>query len=231
MNERLLILLQLMDSGFPTGAYAFSHGLEGLHGLGIVGDAAGVEAFARTHIEETLAAIELPAVWHAWHEATAGRADNLGALVTLDTLLNALKPVPVHRVASTRVGRRFLESAVPLVTGEMIGRYREMVADGTASGHHAVTVGIVTAGAGIPAMDATIAFGAASLQGYVAAAVRLGVIGQAAAQAIIRGLHPALIGAVDAAPQRDLDELGGYSPLIDLAGLRHATIANRLFTS
>lgn len=228
MNEHLLTLLQLTDSGFPAGAYAFSHGLEGLHGLGLVRNAVSVESFARTHIEETLAGIELPVVWHAWQAATIG---DLDGLVALDVLLDALKPVPVHRVASTRIGRRFLESAAPLVAGEMIGMYRELVTDGTARGHHAVTFGIVTAGAGIPAMDATVAFGAASLQGYVAAAVRLGVIGQTAAQRIIHDLHPALIDAIDGASRMGLDELGGYSPLIDLAGLRHAAIANRLFTS
>jgi urease accessory protein len=228
MNERLLTLLQLTDSGFPTGGYAFSHGLEGLHGLGIVRDAADVESFARTQIEETLGGIELPGVWHAWHAATDG---DHGGLIALDALLDALKPVPVHRVASTRIGRRFLESAAPLVATDTVASYRGLVAAGNASGHHAVTFGIVTAGASIPAMEATIAFGAASLQGYVAAAVRLGVIGQTVAQAIIRDLHPALIDAIDGASRMELDELGGYTPLIDLAGLRHAAITNRLFTS
>ncbi|MBA2247477.1 MAG: hypothetical protein H0W23_05065 [Chloroflexia bacterium] len=228
VNSRLLTLLQLTDSGFPTGGYAFSHGLEGLHGLGLVRDAAGVESFARTHVEESLGGIELPVVWRAWHAAMDG--DHAG-LAALDALLDALKPVPVHRVASTRIGRRFLESAASLVATDTVASYRDLVAAGTASGHHAVTFGIVTAGAGIPASEATLAFGWASLQGYVAAAVRLGVIGQTAAQAIIRDLHPALIDAIDAASRMELDELGGYAPLIDLAGLRHAAITNRLFTS
>lgn len=228
MNDRLLTLLQLTDSAFPTGGYAFSHGLEGLFGLGLAWDAEAVVAFARTHVEETLAGIELPVVWHAWHAASAG---DLTRLVALDALLDALKPVPVHRVASTRVGLRFLESAAPLVAAEIVASYRDLVADGTASGQHAVAFGIVSAGAGIPAPEATVAFGATSLRGYVAAAVRLGAIGQTAAQAIIRDLHPALIDAIDGASRIELNELGGYSPLIDLAGLRHAAIANRLFTS
>lgn len=185
-------------------------------------------AFARTHIEETLTGIELPAVRHAWHEATAG---NLDGLVALDALLDALKPVPGHRLASTRIGRRFLESAAPLVPGDIVRMYRDMVANGTTSGHHGVTFGIVTAGAGIPATDAVVGFGSTSLNGYVAAGVRLGVIGQGAAQAIIRDLHPELIAASDAAVRLNLDDLGAYSPLIDLAGLRHTAIMNRLFTS
>jgi len=224
----LLRLLQLTDSGCPTGGYAFSHGLEGLHALGIVHDAGTVTSFARTHIEETLEGIELPAVWHAWHEAVAG---NMAGLVALDALLDALKPVPVHRLAGTRIGRRFLESAVPLVGGEVAGDYRGRLESGATSGHHAVTFGLVSAAADIPASEAVVAFGATSLNGYVAAAVRLGVIGQTAAQAIIRDLHPALMNACDTATRLDLDDLGGYSPLIDLAGLRHAAISNRLFTS
>lgn len=224
----LLRLMQLADSGFPTGGYAFSHGLEGLHALGLVRDAGDVRAFARTHVEETLGGVELPAVWHAWHRATA---DDLDGLLALDALLDALKPVPVHRTASTRIGRRFLESAVTLVPGGMTGPYRDRLAHGGAGGHHAVTFGIVCAAAGIAAMDALLAFGATALTGYVAAAVRLGGIGQGAAQAIVRALHPCLVVACEGATLLPLDDLGGYSPLIDLAGLRHAAVLNRLFTS
>lgn len=97
-----------------------------------------------------MARIELLSVWHAWHGAAAG---DLDGLVALDPLLDALKPVPVHRLASTRIGRRFMESAAPLVPDELIARYRGMANEGTESGHHAVTFGIVTASAGIQAMD------------------------------------------------------------------------------
>lgn len=224
----LLRLLQLTDSGFPTGGYAYSHGLEGLHALGLVRDQATVAAFARVQIEETLAGIELPVAWHAWHGAMEGRVDRL---LALDALVDALKPVPAHRIASSRIGRRFLESSAPLVPGGMIAQYRGLVAAGTASGNHATTFGIVTAAVGVPSAEALVAFGSTALNGYVTAAVRLGVIGQNAAQAIIRDLHPLLIDACANASGMELDDLGGYAPLIDLAGLRHEAITNRLFTS
>ncbi|MDP9362684.1 MAG: hypothetical protein M3Q10_00380, partial [Chloroflexota bacterium] len=50
----LLLLLQLADSAFPTGAFAFSHGLEGLLDAGLLRGEADVAAVLRVHVEEGL---------------------------------------------------------------------------------------------------------------------------------------------------------------------------------
>jgi urease accessory protein len=79
--------------------------------------------------------------------------------------------------------------------------------------------------------QAQLAYASSSLNGYVAAAVRLGVIGQRAAQAIISGLHPAVVAACERAQRLNIDDLGSYTPMIDLAGLSHASRSARQFTS
>ncbi len=224
----LLRLLQLTDSAFPSGGYAYSHGLEGLFTAGFLAREPDVLDFARAHIEETLAQQDLPAV-HLAH--TAARQDDLSALVALDRLLTALRPVPAFRLASTRIGRQTLESSVTLYPAPFVLRYREAVQAGTSPGHHAVAFGGVTAAAAIPVDQAVAGFGANALSGFVAAAVRLGVIGQASAQRIIAQLHPDLARAVADASTLGPDELGGYTPLIDIAGMRQPTLATRLFTS
>lgn len=224
----LLRLLQLADSGFPTGAYAFSHGLEGLHAMGLVRAEADVHDFARTHIEETLAQQDLPAAHHT-HRLAAG--NDLTALIELDHLLSALKPVPAFRSASIRIGRQTLESALPLHPNPIALAYLDAVRRGESPGHHAVAFAIATHAAGIDAASAIAAFGAAALNGYVAAAVRLGVIGQGAAQRIISKLEPVLAAALVEARTLDLQDLGGYTPLIDIAGMRQPALPTRMFAS
>ena len=224
----LLRLLQLTDSSFPTGGYAFSHGIEGLHAMGLLRDEAGVRDVARTHIAESLARLELPAVSHA--HAAAGKA-NLPAVVELDHLLTVLKPVPAIRAGSTRMGRRFLEAALPLYPSPTGEQLLAAVREGQASGQHAVAFGVVAHGASIGRDDALAGFAATALNGYVAAAVRLGVIGQAAAQRVITGLEADLDLAIAAAPGVELADMGGYAPLLDIAGMRQPDLPARLFAS
>ncbi|MBA3275304.1 MAG: urease accessory protein [Chloroflexia bacterium] len=224
----LLRLLQLVDSSFPTGGYAFSHGLEGLHAMRLVTNEEDVHDVSRTHIEETLAQQDLPADLHAHRLA----ADNdLDRLTDLDHLLSALKPVPVYRTASVRIGRQTLESALPLHPTPFALAYLGEVRQGETPGHHAVAFAVATHAAGIDAASAVAAFGAASLNGYVAAAVRLGVIGQGAAQRIVSALEPDLERALATAAALDIDQLGGYTPLLDIAGMRQPSLRARMFAS
>jgi len=228
MPSTLLRLLQIADSGFPTGAYAFSHGLEGLHAMDVVTNEADVHEFARAHIEETLAMQDLPAGHHAHRLAVAS---DLDSLIHLDHLLSALKPVPAFRLASTRVGRQTLESALSLYPGPFALTYLEAVRGGETPGHQAVAFAVVTHAAGIDVTSAVAAFGAASLNGYAAAAVRMGVIGQGAAQRIVSTLELDLAAALIAARNFAIDELGGYTPLIDIAGMRQPSLPARMFAS
>jgi len=224
----LIRLLQLADSGFPTGGYAFSHGLEGLHAMGLMTNESDVSDFARTHLEETLARQDLPAGYHAHRLA---EVNDLPALIDLDRLLSALKPVPAFRNASTRIGRQTLESALPLYPSPFAHAFLEAVRRGESPGHHAVAFAVATFAAGIDAVSAVSAFGSSSLNGYVAAGVRLGIIGQGAAQRIIATLEPVLVDALATAAMLDVQDLGGYTPLIDIAGMRQPSLAARMFAS
>jgi urease accessory protein len=224
----LLRLLQLADSAFPTGAYVYSNGLEGLVHLGAVRDEYDVATLVRVQVEEGLAGVELPAVCHAHR---AARRVCLPALVEIDALLTALKPVPALRGGSARVGRRFLESAAPLLGDPLVDAYRAAVAAEQAAGHHATAFGAVLARAAVEEDAAVLAFGVGFVAGQTAAATRLGTIGQAAAQRILTALHGDLSAAVARARTLALDDLGAYHPLIDVAALRQPTLDGRLFAS
>lgn len=224
----LLRLLQFVDSGFPTGAFAFSHGLEGLFDAGLVRSESEVIAFVRVQIEEALAGIELPAVRHA-HRCAIG--NDLDALLALDEELTALKPVPAFRSGSTRTGRRFLESTAGLVDATFVSGYRAAVVAGDAAGHHALAFAVVAQAVGLDEETMALALGAGFVGALAAAAVRLGIIGQEAAQRAIAGLHPDLLTAVERARDTPLDEMGAYLPMVDIAGLRQEALPSRLFAS
>ena len=224
----LLTLLQVADSGFPTGGYAFSHGIEGLVVAGVVRDEGDLTALLRVQIEETLAGIDLPALRHAHRYAVGG---DLAALVRLDELLTALKPIPAARAASVRVGSRLLVSASSVVADPLVDAYQTAIAAGPARGHYAAAWGVLFAAIGLDETSAALTLGAISLQGWAAAAVRLGVIGQIAAQGIVTSLHPDVLAAVAGSSALGLDDLGATTPVLDIAGLRQPHLVGRLFAS
>lgn len=223
-----LFLLQVTDSGFPTGAFSYSHGLEGLYTAGLIAGVDEVSAFVTAQLEDGFAGIECPAMALAWR---AAKADSLAALVALDTSIDALKPVPVFRIGSVRTGRRLLESAAALLPADLLHRYRAEVVAGRTCGHHAAVFGVVMAAAGIEERTAALVFGASFVNGLTAAAVRLGIIGQQAAQRIIAAHHPAVIRAAEQGLIRKREEMGAYLPHIDIAGLRQPNLTGRVFAS
>lgn len=224
----LLRVLQLADSSFPTGSFAYSNGLEGLSHLGLVRTEAHILASTRALIEDGLAGVELPAVLHAHSYARDGQVERLAAL---DALMSALKPIDAFRSSSLKTGRRLLESAAAVIDDPVLRDYQSSVRRHAVTGHHAIAWGVVCASCGIDAESAALAFASTAVQGQTAAAVRLGLIGHAAAQHIATRLQPTVIEAVRAATDLDLDEMGGYQPLLDLAGLRQPELDTRLFAS
>lgn len=226
MTNALLRLLQLSDSGFPTGGYAYSHGLEFLFREGHVTDATGVRQVMEAHLDETLASIDLPLLAHAY------RATRIGEAVDVDWYAHALKPVPVFRDASLRTGRRFLDASLATFANlSVTASYRDEVTQNRAPGHHAVAFGLVAAESEIDSLTALGSFALTSMQGYVAAAVRLSIIGQTTAQRILASFSEDIEVAIQRALTLSLSDLGGFAPMIDFAGLEHRYLSGRLFAS
>lgn len=224
----LLRLLQVTDSGFPIGAFAFSHGLEGLFAAGIVRDERDIAAFVALHLNEGFAGIECPAMLWSWR---AVRGGDLAALLELDGLVDALKPVPAFRSGSVRTGRGLMRSAAGVVEGALLGAYRARVAASGTPGHHAVAFGAVMACAGVDESTASLALGISFVGGLTAAAVRLGIIGQGAAQRIVAGAHDAIAAAAARARDTPREDMGAFMPIVDVAGLRQPRLPGRIFAS
>lgn len=223
--ESLLAHLQLTDSGFPSGLYTLSHGLEGHVQLGLVG--AGnlrdlVSDLVRAAGTADAAALALA------HRAVA--ADDWDRLAEIDRRLHAIKLSEEQRRASVRTGRQVLDSAGPAFGSAPAARLAELVAAGTAPGNHAVVVGAVHAGLGVPVEHAVAGDLFAFAASCSAAAVRLGRIDFRRAQALLREVRPDLVRAAGAAlAARDPRDLHATLPAADAVSAVHEWAEARLF--
>jgi urease accessory protein len=221
----LLGLLQLADSGFPSGAFTLSHGLETLVADGTVSSAHDVAILVEVSLLDRLARADL-VILLAVHQAV-----DLEEVLGLDRLLSTVKLAEDDRTASRRVGTRLAIEASRLVDDELLLAYIAALADGRAPGNAAVAMGLATRAFGVASSDGALGAAWSFASGLTAAAVRLGLIGHGDAQRILREAGPTMRQAVERATAANPRELRPSAPQLDLALARHETAASHLFAS
>lgn len=218
--DPLLWLLQANDSGYPSGAYAHSSGLEELVALGVVRDAAGLELFLQRQVLPALLAFDLPLFARA-HAAAV--AMDLDALLALDAELDAWRIPAELREASRRIGSQRLEILAALDGSPCVTRLRQVCR----RCHHLLVCALELAA--LPLAQAARAYAYQAIGGLTAASLKLIRIGQSACQLILRRTLDQLGRQLDAALLREPD--GWFNPLLEIASLRHARADARLFIS
>jgi len=230
----LLDVLQLADSAFPTGAFAHSFGLESLVQEGwLLALSAGLgepalDRLLRARLAIELAGTDLPLLLAA--HALAERQEVRG-LLDLDALAAATRPVGEWRLGSARIGERLLLTVADFSPTPLLDALASAVVAAGIGLQAPVAFGIAGAALNCGAEPAAQAYSATFISGQLAAAVRLGIIGQRAAQRLYHGLKGAILDAVRASANISLDDLGGSLPLLELAGMCHEHADGRLFAS
>jgi urease accessory protein len=237
----LLRLLAWLSPAFPTGGFAYSHGIEWAVESGDIPD----ETSLRDWLEEVLAhgagrsdAILL----HHAHRA----AHDPDALAAVAELAEAAGPCRERRKETLDQGNAFMLAVAawcphpqPLPTrgrGDTLSSPSPLVGEGRGGGEwtavaYPVAVGALAGRHGIDAHAAACAYLQAFTANLISAAVRLVPLGQSAGLRVLASLEPVLLKTATDAAQASLDDLGGCAFRSDLAAMRHETQYTRLFRS
>jgi len=213
-----LQLQQLADSAFPIGSASHSFGLESLVDAGFL------------RVENLAGFLEVYLAESGVLEAAYCRA-SYGAILddwlALNVDLGARKPARESRDASAAMGRRFLRLAAAVSDHPSL---RE-ASQAEAEVHLAPCFGFVAGTLGIDATTAAEAYLQQSMTALISACQRLLPLGQTQAHRILWDLKPSIVRAAKAACATPPPQVSCFTPLVDLASARHASLYTRLFMS
>ena len=214
----LLRLAAWLSPVFPVGSFSYSHGLERAVHDGLVYDAAGLADWIETLLTVGSGWNDAVLLAEAWQVASDG-----GSLNELAELAEALSGSTERHLETISQGSAFIDAAsvwpAPLPVG-LPERCAYPVAVGSVAGAH-----------GVPLGETTVLFLQAFASNLIQAAIRLGVLGQKQAAAMLSGLEQVLLDAASRATLSSLDDLGSATWMSEIAAMNHETQRSRLFRS
>lgn len=217
----MLRLLAWLSPSFPTGAYAYSHGVEWAVDVREIRDGETLFAWVADVLRHGSGRTDAIVLRHA-HRA---RGD-LDVLADLAELALAAAPTRERRAEAVAQGNAFVAAARAWESGVL----RDLAAR-VADIPYAVAVGALAGSAGLDE-DATAAgVVQAFAANLISAAVRLVPLGQSAGLAVLARLEPVILAVASETRTATLDDLGGFCFRADIASMRHETQYTRLFRS
>jgi urease accessory protein len=218
MNDSPLAQLRLLawlSPGFPTGAYAYSHGLEWAVEAGDIRDGDTLRAWLTDIISDGSGRNDAILLRHA-HRA----AHDPVTLEQLAELAAAVSPSRERRAETLDQGTAFLRAARAWDCPALPEAVAYPVAVGALAGWH-----------GIDADFAAAAFLQAFASNLISAAIRLVPLGQTTGLQVLAAIEAAILQVAGDTTAASLDDIGGCTFRVDIAAMRHETQYTRLFRS
>jgi urease accessory protein len=207
MRTDLLTLVQWLSPAFPTGGYAYSHGLEAVifegerTAAGIARWIEGILRFGSGQADAVMLACVLrgadPETIDAIARAMAGTKERLSETVEQGTAFART----VH--ALTR--RNLPPRALPVAVGE------------------------AACALDLPAEEVVAVYLHAFVANLVACATRFAPLGQTDGQAMLAALHPVIAEVAEWAATAEVEEIGTSALGAELAAMRHEEMDVRIF--
>ena len=211
----LIRLLAWLSPAFPTGGYAYSHGLEWAVDTNEITDGDTLKAWLADVLANGSGRNDTILLRHA--HRSANDPEGLSDIIELGRATAASRERHAESLAQ---GNAFATAAVAWASIAL-----------PANAPYPIAVGALTGANSIDEDDAAAAYLQAFATNLISAAVRLVPLGQNAGLRVLAALEPVILATAAATRNATLDDLGGCAFRSDIAAMRHETQYTRLFRS
>lgn len=222
---RLSTIMQLSDSGFPTGGFSHSCGYEAAYRLGHVKNVKQMKDFLMGILENT-GSQSLPVL-----RAAYDCSDDLVRVAEVDRFCDVSLNNHVAKKASVQQGKSILSTASETFPQNGIKVLKNAVKEGSLIGHQAVVFGCLCSYLNISLNDTAEIFLFNQLRTVVASTVRLGNIGPLEAQRVQFELQQLIPEIMTRFIDVSLEDSCITFPLVDLFQNCHDTLFSKMFYS
>lgn len=192
--------------------------------LGVVSDEASLRIFLEDQVIPALEHLELPYVRYAYE---AGQRADLETLAQLSEEISAWKLSNEARTASLQMGQGRLRVACKIFSHPML----ESLAASSLPKHQIIVYGWQMAVTRISLEPALTGYFYQALAGACSASLKLIRIGQEGVQRVLQQALEETDSVVSASKQVARKDAGWFSPLLEIAAMRHERADERLFIS
>lgn len=214
-------LLHLTDSALPTGAFAYSYGLESSITFGLLKTETAFRAYLYSFLQQAVG-FELPFITDA---TTAGDND----LPTLLTEYDAQLLLPALHRASLTQGKNWLKLLNTFYPEAGLAQLNRELARQQLPVHFVPLFGLSLGRAKFSVADIQAAYLHLALRDQLSAAIRLGFIGPMAGHLLQHDFYGIFETLLDSANIRPYTEAARCTLLLDVAQILHDDIYSRLF--
>jgi len=216
---QLAQLLQLSDSLFPVGAFAYSDGMESAAASGKLRDGESLKIWIDHYLDHVFVPCEGLAFLQC---ADAFQNDDMERIQTIDEELTAMRPASAVRESSRVIGKRLMTTYSGLA-GMSLFELKHCNAP--------VAYAIALSHRGIDIRSGLLAFAYTRLSGMVSASLRIISLGQQEAHGILSQALEQLPAAVIRIIEMRHEPLRSFTPMMDIEQMNHRHMYSRLFRS
>ena len=226
----LLRLQAWLSPAFPIGGFSYSHGLEEAVAIDYVNDPDSLSGWIEAAVSRGAGRVDGMLLVAAWRAADAGDHERLREVAEIGAAMRGTAELALE---SNAQGEAFLETAQAAWPNKEVEAATAAIKQTKTNPALPVpvAVGMVAACHGVPVEYVLPMYLQSFAAGIVSAGVRLIPLGQTDGQRVVARMQRVVVRAAEATLAARFEDIGGATPVIDLASMAHEMRDGRLFRS
>ena len=229
IDKNIFILFQINDSLLPIGAYSHSYGLETYIQKNLVKDVDSAYEYLKCNLKSNFLYSELLSIYLAYEY---GEKNNIKKMIQLDNILNCSKSSKEIRLASQKLGSRFIKTLISSnIKYENENFIKYVKSSENLLPTHTVAYGVFCQSVGIPKNKAIEGFLYSYTSQTITNCVKTIPLSQTDGQKLLYKSYEIFEEVLNILPKLTIEDLCLSTPGFDIRSMQHEKLYSRLYMS